>query len=159
MAGNQKGKGDDRYLWPEMFRVIRELAPRWVLGENVPGILRIAADDACQDLERSGYNVGIFDFEAAAVGAPHRRERIAFVANARHSGYATLISLLCATAKKKTRVTAKERDDYASPKYSMRCLLLTLGMIGDEYKTTRKILLSRLEGNSSYAKLPVKEAV
>lgn len=81
MAGKQKGKEDDRYLWPEMLRVIRELAPRWVVGENVPGILRIAAGDVVQDLEREGYDVAVFDFEAAAVGAPHRRERIAFVAN------------------------------------------------------------------------------
>ena len=81
VAGKQKGKGDDRYLWPEMLRVIRELAPRWVIGENVPGILRIAAADVVKDLEREGYDVVVFDFEAAAVGAPHRRERIAFVAN------------------------------------------------------------------------------
>ena len=81
VAGKQKGKGDDRYLWPEMLRVIRELRPRWVLGENVPGILRIAGDDVCKDLEREGYDVGIFNFEAAAVGAPHRRERVFFVAN------------------------------------------------------------------------------
>jgi DNA (cytosine-5)-methyltransferase 1 len=81
VAGNQKGKEDDRYLWPEMLRVIRELAPRWVIGENVPGILSIAADDVCKDLEREGYEVGIFDFEAASVGAPHRRERIFFVAH------------------------------------------------------------------------------
>ena len=81
VAGKQKGKGDDRYLWPEMLRVITELAPSWVVGENVPGILRIAASDVVQDLERAGYNVVVFDFEAAAVGAPHRRERIAFVAH------------------------------------------------------------------------------
>ena len=81
VAGKQKGKGDDRYLWPEMLRVIRELAPRWVVGENVPGILRIAAADVVKDLERAGCDVVVFDFEAAAVGAPHRRERIAFVAN------------------------------------------------------------------------------
>ena len=81
VAGKQKGKGDDRYLWPEMLRVIREFAPRWVVGENVPGILRIAAADVVQDLEREGYHVVVFDFEAAAVGAPHRRERVAFVAN------------------------------------------------------------------------------
>ena len=83
VAGKQKGKGDDRYLWPEMLRVIRELAPRWVVGENVPGILRIAAADVVKDLEREGYDVVVFDFEAAAVGAPHRRERIAFVANSK----------------------------------------------------------------------------
>jgi len=64
-----------------MFRVITELAPRWVVGENVPGILRLAAADVVQDLEREGYHVVVFDFEAAAVGAPHRRERVAFVAN------------------------------------------------------------------------------
>lgn len=80
VAGKQKGREDDRYLWPEMLRVIRELKPRWVVGENVPGILRIAAADVVQDLEREGFDVVLFDFEAAAVGAYHRRERIAFVA-------------------------------------------------------------------------------
>lgn len=87
VAGKQKGKGDDRYLWPEMLRVIRELTPRWVVGENVPGILRIAAADVISDLEREGYNVAVFDFEAAAVGAPHRRERVFFVANCLRDGY------------------------------------------------------------------------
>ena len=86
LAGKQKGKDDDRYLWPEMLRVIREIAPAWVLGENVPGILRLAAGRVVQDLEREGYNVVVLDFEAAAVGAPHRRERIAFVANRSSSG-------------------------------------------------------------------------
>lgn len=82
VAGKQRGKGDERYLWPEMLRVIAELAPRWVIGENVPGILRIAAGDVVADLEREGYDVAVFDYEAASVGAPHRRERVAFVANA-----------------------------------------------------------------------------
>lgn len=81
VAGKQKGKGDDRYLWPEMLRVITELGPRWVVGENVPGILRIAASDVVADLERLGYHVVVFAFEAAAVGAYHRRERVAFVAH------------------------------------------------------------------------------
>lgn len=90
VAGKQKGKGDDRYLWPEMLRVIREFAPRWVVGENVPGILRIAAADVVQDLERAGYHTVVFDFEAAAVGAPHRRERVAFVANRDDAGIRTL---------------------------------------------------------------------
>lgn len=81
VAGKQKGRDDDRYLWPQMLRVIRELAPGWVVGENVPGILRIAAGDVVESLEREGYHVCVFAFEAAAVGAPHRRERVAFVAN------------------------------------------------------------------------------
>lgn len=86
VAGNQKGKEDDRYLWPEMLRVIRELAPRWVIGENVPGILRIAGRTVCEDLEREGYAVAVLNFEAAAVGAPHRRERVFFVGYAEHNG-------------------------------------------------------------------------
>lgn len=86
VAGKRAGKEDERYLWPEMLRVIRELKPRWVVGENVPGILRIAGDTVCTDLEREGYSVGIFDYEAAAVGAPHRRERIFFVANTESFG-------------------------------------------------------------------------
>jgi len=81
VAGKQKGKRDDRYLWPEMLRVIREIKPTWVLGENVPGILRIAGKTVCEDLEREGYAVTVFNFEAAAVGAPHRRDRVFFVAN------------------------------------------------------------------------------
>lgn len=82
VAGNKRGKDDSRYLWPEFSRLVGEIKPRWVVGENVPGILHIAADDVCGDLERQGYSVGIWDYEAAAVGAKHRRERIFFVAHA-----------------------------------------------------------------------------
>ena len=86
VAGKQKGKGDDRYLWPEMLRVIRELKPRWVIGENVSGILRIAGKTVCEELEREGYDIAVFNFEAAAVGARHRRERVFFVGNAKYDG-------------------------------------------------------------------------
>lgn len=82
VAGKQKGKNDDRYLWPEMLRVIRELRPHCVVGENVPGIIKIAAGQVVQDLERAGYHVVVFNFEAAAVGAWHRRSRVFFVAYA-----------------------------------------------------------------------------
>lgn len=78
VAGKQKGKEDDRYLWPEMLRVIRELRPRCVVGENVPGIIKIAAGQVVKDLERAGYHVIVFNFEAAAVGAWHRRSRAFF---------------------------------------------------------------------------------
>ena len=86
VAGKQKGKGDDRYLWPEMLRVIRELTPAWVIGENVPGILRIAAEEVLSDLESAGYRAAILNFEAAACGAWHRRDRVFFVANAESIG-------------------------------------------------------------------------
>lgn len=79
VAGKQRGKEDERYLWPEMFRVIRELRPHCVVGENVPGIIRIAAGQVVKDLEQAGYHAVVFHFEAAAVGAWHRRARVFFV--------------------------------------------------------------------------------
>ncbi len=72
-------------------------------------------------------------------------------ADADHAeAYATLVSLLCKTAKEKQRVNAKEKAAPDNPKYAFRCFLLSLGMIGDEYKKARKILLSRLEGSSAF---------
>ena len=79
VAGKQRGKKDERFLWPEMCRVIREIRPHCVVGENVPGIIGIAARQVVEDLEREGYNTVVFNFEAAAVGAWHRRARCFFV--------------------------------------------------------------------------------
>ena len=93
VAGKQKGKRDDRYLWPEMLRVIREIKPTWVLGENVPGILSIAGKTVCEDLERAGYAVTVLNFEAAAVGAPHRRDRVFFVGHSKHDGLSAIKKL------------------------------------------------------------------
>lgn len=79
VAGKQRGKEDERFLWPEMLRVIRELRPHCVVGENVPGIIKIAARQVVEDLECAGYHVVMLQFEAAAVGAWHRRSRVFFV--------------------------------------------------------------------------------
>lgn len=87
VAGKRRGSEDDRYLWPEMLRVIEELRPRWVVGENVAGIVNMALDTVLSDLEAKGYTAGAFIIPACAVGAPHRRDRIAIVANAGSIGY------------------------------------------------------------------------
>ena len=79
-AGKRRGKEDDRYLWPEMLLVIKELRPRWVVGENVAGIINMALDTVLSDLERQGYETRTFVFPACAVDAPHRRDRCAIVA-------------------------------------------------------------------------------
>ena len=79
-AGKRGGKEDDRYLWPEMLRVIREIRPTWVLGENVPGIVNLALDTVLSDLENEGYASQAFIVPACGVDAPHKRERVAILA-------------------------------------------------------------------------------
>lgn len=81
VAGKRRGCEDDRYLWPEMLRVIEELRPRWVIGENVAGIIKMALDTVLSDLESIGYATQAFIIPACAVDAPHRRDRCAIVAN------------------------------------------------------------------------------
>ena len=84
VAGKQKGTSDDRHLWPEMFRIIKALKPRIVVGENVRGIVNIqdgmVFETVCTNLEDEGYEVQAFNIPAAGVGAPHRRERIWIIA-------------------------------------------------------------------------------
>lgn len=109
VAGQRKGQEDDRYLWPEMLRAIREIRPAWVIGENVAGIISMVQpgsevtvesqaslfdkadketlleqeyviETVCRDLEREGYSVQPILIPACGVGAPHRRDRVWFVA-------------------------------------------------------------------------------
>ena len=115
-AGQRKGAEDDRYLWPEMLRAIREIQPDWVVGENVAGILTMVqpgsetplgseetlfgednrkrtlhrqeyvVETVCNDLEREGYSVQPVVIPACAVGAPHRRDRVFFIAHRADAG-------------------------------------------------------------------------
>jgi DNA (cytosine-5)-methyltransferase 1 len=83
-AGKRLGKDDDRHLWPEMLRVIREVKPTWVVGENVLGLVSwndgMVFNEVQADLEAEGYELQAFVLPAASVNAPHRRDRIWFVA-------------------------------------------------------------------------------
>lgn len=85
LAGKRKGKEDERHLWPEMLRAIREIQPRWVVGENVRGIINwnggLVFEEVQANLEDSGYEVQSFILPACGVNAPHKRDRVWFVAH------------------------------------------------------------------------------
>ncbi|AEY65395.1 DNA (cytosine-5-)-methyltransferase [Clostridium sp. BNL1100] len=86
-AGLRKGKEDDRYLWPEMLRVISELKPTWFIGENVAGIIDMALDQVLSDLESQGYSTQTFIIPACSQNASHRRDRVFIIANIDSSRY------------------------------------------------------------------------
>lgn len=92
-AGKRKGTDDERHLWPEMLRIIREVQPTWVVGENVSGIVNwdggLVFEQVQADLETEGYEVTSFILPACAVNAPHRRDRVWFVAYHEPAGVAT----------------------------------------------------------------------
>ena len=90
-AGKRLGKEDDRHLWPEMLRAIREVKPSWVVGENVYGLVNwnggLVFHEVQADLEAEGYEVWPFLLPAVSVNAPHRRDRIWFVAHSKNNGW------------------------------------------------------------------------
>jgi len=89
-AGLRKGKADERHLFPEMLRAIKEIEPTWIIGENVRGLVSwgggLVFNEVCSDLEREGYEVQPFLIPAASVNAPHQRQRIWFVAYSNDKG-------------------------------------------------------------------------
>lgn len=105
LAGQRRGAEDDRHLWPEMFRLIQELRPNWVIGENVFGHISMGLDQVLSDLENSGYATRSFVIPACAVDAPHRRDRIWTIAN----NVDDPKSLRC-------KRTFNDKDSTASPK-------------------------------------------
>jgi DNA (cytosine-5)-methyltransferase 1 len=89
-AGKRLGKDDERHLFPEMLRAIKEIKPRWIVGENVRGLVSwnegLVFNEVYDDLEREGYEVQSFLIPACAKNAPHRRDRIWFVAYSKSIG-------------------------------------------------------------------------
>jgi DNA (cytosine-5)-methyltransferase 1 len=102
-AGKRRGKADDRNLWPEYLRVIEELQPRFVIGENVPGLITTMLDEILSDLERVGYSCETFVIPAGAFNAPHWRDRVWIVA---YSG-----SLGC--LQRQLEIIATQSGEYA----------------------------------------------
>jgi DNA (cytosine-5)-methyltransferase 1 len=90
LAGKQKGKEDDRHLWPYMYAIVKSKKPTWVIVENVGGFVNVALDDVCLDLETQGYATQSFIIPACSVEAPHKRDRIwilgKIMANAHDTG-------------------------------------------------------------------------
>ena len=80
-AGKQRGEKDDRYLWPEMLRIVQHIQPTWVFGENVPGIIGMALDQVLLELANQGYEAVPFVVPASGVGAHHKRDRVFIVAH------------------------------------------------------------------------------
>tara|TARA_R110000764_G_scaffold238980_1_gene337162 strand:- start:589 stop:1890 length:1302 start_codon:yes stop_codon:yes gene_type:complete len=94
VAGKQKGKEDDRHLWPAMFKLIQKHRPTWVIGENVAGLIALGLDSVLADLESENYRTRTFVIPACSVNAKHRRDRLwiigeRVVGNTKHDGSST----------------------------------------------------------------------
>jgi DNA (cytosine-5)-methyltransferase 1 len=113
-AGKRLGKEDERHLWPEMLRAIREIRPRYVVGENVRGLTNwnggLVFDEVQADLESQGYEVLPFLLPACAVNAPHRRDRIWFIAHTSGDGYELRGSSENRSKEIQSKVIKKERQ-------------------------------------------------
>ena len=92
-AGKRLGKADERHLFPHMLRCIKEIKPRWIVGENVRGLINwnegMVFNEVYDDLEREGYEVQSFLIPAAGVNAPHQRYRVWFIAYSNNNGGST----------------------------------------------------------------------
>jgi DNA (cytosine-5)-methyltransferase 1 len=117
-AGKRLGKEDERHLWPEMLRAIREIQPTWVVGENVRGLTNwnggLVFDEVQAELEAQGYEVTPFLLPACAVNAPHRRDRIWFVAYSIDCGYSSKSNKI----EKKNRIQEISREAMESREFN-----------------------------------------
>jgi DNA (cytosine-5)-methyltransferase 1 len=144
MAGKRLGKEDERHLWPEMLRAIREIQPTWVVGENVLGLVNwdggLVFHEVQADLEAQGYEVQPYVLPAASVNAPHRRDRVWFVA----------YSKSCADSRNTREISrkAKEKDrEWTEPsttsKQQVQLSVESSSLFGDASDSYGKMLEHR----------------
>ena len=88
-AGQRRGLDDERWIWPDIARIIRDVGPRFVILENVPGLVRHGLPSVLNDLAALGFNAEWGLLSAAAIGAPHKRERVWIVAHRNSDGWGT----------------------------------------------------------------------
>jgi DNA (cytosine-5)-methyltransferase 1 len=162
-AGKRLGKEDERHLWPEMLRAIREIQPSWVVGENVRGLTNwnggLVFDEVQAELEAQGYEVTPFLLPACAVNAPHRRDRIWFVAfkNTHRNGWPSDIgkSESCEREQRHTCTGDNERistnnEEAFDASDSMRIRLEHTKETRDISKSERKTRTKRSESSKSF---------
>jgi len=115
VAGKQKGTNDNRYLWPEMLRLIKEIKPEFVIGENVQGIINLqngmVLRQVQDELESEGFEVQCFLIPASGIGAWHQRYRVWIVAHSQHNG---LLAAESRCNEEKNRVEKKHRKENSS---------------------------------------------
>lgn len=113
-AGRRQGTADDRYQWPNMFEVIRNVRPQWVVAENVRGLVSwnegMVLEQVCSDLESEGYEVQPIIIPAIAVNAPHRRDRVWIVAHAKDERPVTEMGLERESQPEATEQRSTDRD-------------------------------------------------
>lgn len=127
-AGKRQGKEDDRHKWPQMLRAIREISPRYVVGENVRGLTNwnggLVFDEVQADLEAEGYEVLPFLLPACAVNAPHRRDRIWFIAHSNSNGQQR--------SSGKNEINTSEGGEYALNDVKPICNAANTGLLRQE---------------------------
>jgi len=149
-AGDRRGTEDNRYLWPTMLDVIRTVKPRYVVGENVHGLVNwnngLVFNTVCADLEAEGYEVQAFLLPAAAVGALHKRERIWFVA------YSNKIPRQCMHERRTKSVLQREKSKWSEGRQLLQ--LVFNGTMAEirtnegQYITSEPALVSSFDGFS-----------
>ncbi len=149
LAGKRLGKEDERHLWPEMRRAIREIKPRWVVGENVRGLVNwnggLVFHEVQTDLETEGYEVQPFLLPACGVGAPHRRDRIWFIAKkgeylARNASNSSIIGCDNGSNNREERCFSEDKritEESKSKRKGRKCGTREVGSIDEDVTDTQ----------------------